>query len=90
MSDLKRIFYLWIDPPGDNPGWLYDCASDTAIAKAMANHDIPEDNDQRWRDYVENHGTDSVQQFQAGRDFWGITVLDELPTDLPEKIVRVK
>lgn len=86
--------FVWIDPPGENPGWVHEVADvENATMDAVRDqHDIPADNDARQAAYdASRSGPNeaSPQEYQAGRDFWGVTVLSVLPTDLPEGIVMV-
>ncbi len=81
--------FVWIDPPGVDPGWIHELDSDEQIPAALAQHPIPADNDERRAAYDATHEGISAERYQLGRDFWGITVLHELPTDLPEGIVMV-
>jgi hypothetical protein len=81
--------YLWIDPPGPTAGWIYTLDSAEQIPDALARHDIPADNSDRQAAYDQAHEGASVGQYQVGRDFWGITTLAVLPTDLPDGIVMV-
>ncbi len=82
--------FLWIDPPGADPGWIYDLDSATRIPETLARHPIPADNPERRAAYdLANEGV-SVERYQAGRDFWGVTSLAELPSDLPDGIIFVE
>lgn len=93
--------YVWVDPPGPNPGWIHDLGDaagaelDAAVAAVAAAYPIPEDNAQRQLDYdlaVQDdaiHHRITAEQYQAGRTFWGVTVLHALPTDLPDGIVHL-
>lgn len=78
--------YLWIDPPGIDPGWIHELAGDDEVAQVVAGYPIPDDNADRIRAHDELHEGASAELYQAERDFWGVTVLSELPTDLPDGI----
>lgn len=93
--------YLWIDPPGPAAGWLYDLTAladdevGDAVAALAAKHDIPADNAARQLEYdlaVQDdaiHHRITAEQYQAGRTFWGVTVLHALPSDLPDDLIRL-
>lgn len=81
--------YVWIDPPGEHPGWIHACATDQEMTEAIAQHNIPDDNDARRRAYDATREGMQAEQYQAGRDYWGVTVLEMLPPDLPEGIEMV-
>lgn len=83
--------YLWLDPPGDDPGWIYGLETDEDYEKAIAAHDIPADNAATKRAYDDHAERAQMKEdeYQKGRDFWGITTLVDLPTDLPDKIKMV-
>lgn len=84
--------YVWIDPPGDDPGTIHEVHDLTpeAVADIVAGYDIPEDNDDRRRAHDEQYeGSVIPQAYQQARDFWGVTVLHELPDPLPEGLTYI-
>jgi hypothetical protein len=81
--------FVWIDPPGDNPGWIHEIDGDD-VAAVTGQYPIPDDNAARIEAHDKAHPDtpeSSVEAYQADRDFWGITALSALPTDLPDGIV---
>lgn len=81
--------FVWIDPPGADPGTLHETTDTTAesIAAVAAKYDITPDNAARGLEYdLECEGQWpplSVTAYQAGRPHWGVTVLHHLPDPLP-------
>lgn len=83
------MVYLWIDPPGPDVGVAYELSSPEQAAGVAAKL-VPDDNAERARAYdldIRNQDL-SVEQYQAGRDFYGVTLLDHLPTDIDLPIDR--
>lgn len=81
--------YLHVDPPGPDKGWLHEIASADDIDLVLGKYDIPADNEERRRDYDAAHEGESVEQYQSGRDFWGITFHNSRPNPLPEGVELV-
>jgi hypothetical protein len=83
--------YVWIDPPGENPGWVHKIKGDD-ISSVLAQYPIPDDNAERIEAHDKAHPDgpeSSVEAYQKDREFWGITALRSLPDDLPDGIVHV-
>lgn len=78
--------FIWIDPPGTDPGTIHEISGPDDIAGVLALHPIPDDNDDRRRAYETAHEGERQDVYQAGRDYWGITDLTVLPADLPDGI----
>lgn len=79
--------FLWIDPPGDDAGWIYsNIETDGDFAQVVAKHSIPADNQARKfaYDMAEERGENP-----GAREHWGVTGLDALPVPLPEGIIMV-
>jgi hypothetical protein len=82
--------FLWIDPPGADPGWIHELGEGEQPWQIADKYPIPADNAGRQAAYdAANEGV-PVQQYQAGRDHWGITALTVLPADLPAGVVMVE
>lgn len=86
--------FLWIDPPGAEPGWIHEITGTEAddAAAVIGQYPIPDDNAARQQAYDDTSSgehTVTVDQYQAGRDFWGITAMTSLPDDLPSGIIMV-
>lgn len=84
--------YLWIDPPGDDPGVAYALDTPEQAVEAMAAANLPEGNAERARQHDLNpaHLELTVEQYQAGRDFYGVTMIDTLPTDVDLPVIPVE
>jgi hypothetical protein len=86
--------FLWIDPPGENPGWIHELpdTKPETLESVRSQYDIPEGNAARQETYDARHSgenTLTVEAYQRGRDFWGVTALSDLPDDLPDGITVV-
>lgn len=87
--------FLWIDPPGAEPGWVHEITDPDSdkIEAVKAGYDIPDDNQARQEAYdAARSGPNeaSPEAYQAGRDFWGVTALSSIPNDLPDGIIMIR
>jgi len=82
--------FLWIDPPGPDAGWVHELKDWDDIPSVLEGYpNIPEDNNERKLAYDEAHAGEDVEQFQAGRDYWGVTAMYQLPTPMPSGVIMV-
>lgn len=82
--------YLWIDPPGPDVGIAYELGDPEQAVELLAALDLPADNGDRARafDLDPANLELTVEQYQARRDFYGVTLLDQLPTDVDIPVDR--
>lgn len=82
--------FLWIDPPGPDAGWIHELTDWDEIPTVLAGYsDIPDDNNELKTAYDEAHAGEPTDQFQDGRDYWGVTAMYQTPEPLPLGVIMV-
>lgn len=78
--------FLWIDPPDENPGWIHTLDGEVTLERvqqAIAGYQgFPDDNDARMV-------ASMTAPAGTARDWWGVTLMDALPDDLPAGVIMV-
>lgn len=82
--------YLWIDPPGPDVGVAYELAEPEQAVELLARLHLPADNAERARafDLDPANMELTVAEYQSRRDFYGVTMLEQLPTDVDLPVDR--
>lgn len=81
--------FLWIDPPHGGENRIHEIDGPDDIPDVLGQYDIPDDNEAARRAYDVAHEGESVEQYQAGREFWGVTYLNVAPHPVPDGVTMV-